>query len=172
MKFIKLFENYNSDSIEDLFLHLIDDNLCIKEKDTGNYFSLFKFINGNDYLDMINKLNEKKIIFFTIGSNGISKYMYKIYIPDSEIIDFFLEKTNNIKEVPSNDYPYIIDWVKDGRFLCEYNREAKTFKVEYLGFWEIFETKYGMSRIDTELFMEFMLSRYFNIYNLGRIRPI
>jgi hypothetical protein len=168
MKFIRLFENFNSEDIEDLFLHLIDDHACVKEKN-NTYLSVFRMSYHRDFEKMKSKLDGKKIEYFTISTNIES---YRIYIPNPEVISFFLSKTEKSEKVRSEQYIDIVTWKENGKIIAEFNELNRSFNIVYFNFWEVFEDKYGMSRIDTELFMEFMLSRYFNIYNLGRIRPI
>jgi len=178
MKYLKLYENFESDIYKDICdilqplkdynfgveildtdLDLIYIKLGCQDKFQEDIEHLVSFMESKGYDCFIGKAGEQTDISF-----------FKPSEKNKEIEDFFLKKTKNLLRKTSKESPGDIFFV-DGDIIMRQDLKNGYLRIIYEGFWSVFSNKYQLNYQQIQCFMRYMMGRHLKLEALTPCIP-
>lgn len=162
MRYINLYENFQTENVEDLLLGLIDDGKC---RVSGNeFFRRFNIQDDHEYEiahQRLIKHNVKNYIISDIvsGIEDIYSYSHKL----DDYLNGVFKKCQVVKPKtefsPASSFKF---WVDGEKVLFGYSSIGNVFYVDY-SIWNTFETKFGMWEAFVKIYLTHYIKTTFNL---------
>ncbi len=165
MKYIKLFENLNTDKIDDLLIEYIDNDQCIKIGNENCWVYMFQSRSWiSNAISRLNKFNTK-FEFINCQTHKA------IIVPSKKVINYLDSKFSDIREISqeeiesefTKDYPNNTKYLISKKYYFSYNKRSYgkswnnliyylelsnnltyTIHFDYNKVWSEFESKFNL----------------------------
>lgn len=143
MKYIKLFESYNSiDDVEDIILKYIDDEQCEIIDNTN--FKHFNFKNRDSFREAVIKLNNSNTKNWFTNQD----YINTIFSYSDKIEQLLINLTYDINIVSNKREEIYYD--KDNNWLFYDNKFDNNFLCSYFNYWSKLENIFVMDNAEIQ----------------------